>query len=74
MYLCVGVTKCVCGKFAQNVAKHIPSLSKLMHNLNQGKMFPKNVGGLWIFKKMSEENNRPNGENSPNLVARSVCS
>jgi hypothetical protein len=43
-------------------------LWKLIHNLRRRIKYPQNVATFVIFKKLPKVNNRPLGENSPNLV------
>jgi hypothetical protein len=43
-------------------------LSKLIHNLYFGNKWHKIVGYFCNFPKLPKANNRPLGENSPNLV------
>jgi hypothetical protein len=42
-------------------------MSKLMHNLNRGKSSSQMWATFVIFIKLPKDNNRPLGENSPNL-------
>jgi hypothetical protein len=40
-----------------------------MHSLNSGNKYPKSLGYYFYFhRNLPKENNRPMGENSPNLV------
>jgi hypothetical protein len=61
------VTRWVCEKLAQNVAKHIFAKT-FMHNVCHGKSGPKIWDISAIFIKRTKANNDPMGNNSPNLA------
>jgi hypothetical protein len=44
-----------------------------MHNFFRGKKLPKSSGNFYNLKKLPKENDRPKGENSPNLVTLSFA-
>jgi hypothetical protein len=63
-------------EFVKKSPKMLPKtifFSKLMHKRNRGKSSPNMSGtSVYLRKNLPEENNRPMGENSPNLVTLQV--
>jgi hypothetical protein len=68
------VTRSVCEKISQNVAKLI-FCKKIMQNIYHGNKRPKHTGYFCNFLKLPKVKSHPVSETSPNLVTLTItCS